>query len=148
MFGHIRTAPRATPAVAAAVCALGALSVLAPAAISAQPAAAAVRSVRAVRAASTTVWLCAPGQAKDPCAYPRTATSVSGSGAKRLVISPASRNASRFDCFYVYPTVSKESGNNADLTVQPAESAAAVAQASRFSQVCRRLGADVPAGHD
>jgi hypothetical protein len=42
-----------------------------------------------------------------------------------------------FDCFYVYPTVSAESTENADLTVQPAEIAAAVAQASPFSQVCR-----------
>ena len=46
------------------------------------------------------------------------------------------RSAARFDCFYVYPTVSTESGTNADLTVQPAETAAAFAQASRFSQVC------------
>jgi hypothetical protein len=29
--------------------------------------------------------------------------------------------ASRFDCFYVYPTVSTEKGPNADLSVQPAE---------------------------
>src|SRR5262249_33439727 len=42
-----------------------------------------------------------------------------------------------FDCFYVYPTVSTEPTNNADLTVQPEEVAAAVAQASLFSQVCR-----------
>jgi len=47
---------------------------------------------------------------------------------------PAS--ASAFDCFYVYPTVSRETSANADLQVQPAERAAAVAQASRFSQVC------------
>ncbi len=131
MFRHTRTAPRS--ASPAAACALGALSVLVPAATSAQPAAAALRPARA---ASTTVWLCAPGRAKDPCGYPRTATSVSGSGAKRVVIAPTSRSASRYDCFYVYPTVSRESGNNADLTVQPAETAAAVSQASRFSQVC------------
>ena len=42
-----------------------------------------------------------------------------------------------FDCFYVYPTASRERTINADLQVQPAEIAAAVAQASRFSQVCR-----------
>ena len=45
--------------------------------------------------------------------------------------------ASRFDCFYVYPTVSLETATNADLRVQPAERSVAVAQASRFSQVCR-----------
>jgi hypothetical protein len=92
--------------------------------------------VRPVRATSKTVWLCRPGQAGDPCAYPRTATSVSGAGSTSGVASPTSRSASRYDCFYVYPTVSTESGNNADLTVQPAEKGAAILQASRFSQVC------------
>jgi hypothetical protein len=41
------------------------------------------------------------------------------------------------DCFYVYPTVSREPGANSDLVVQPVETDVAVAQASRFSQVCR-----------
>jgi hypothetical protein len=45
--------------------------------------------------------------------------------------------ASKFDCFYVYPTVSLESSLNADLKVQKTEIAAAEAQASRFSTVCR-----------
>ena len=52
------------------------------------------------------------------------------------MLAPTTRAATRFDCFYVYPTVSTESGTNSDLTVQPAETAAAFAQASRFSQVC------------
>lgn len=89
------------------------------------------------RASSGTVWLCRPGQAPDPCATSRAATSVSGSGATSLQAAPASPRARRFDCFYVYPTVSQEKGLNADLTVQPAETAAAVVQASRFSQQCR-----------
>jgi hypothetical protein len=41
------------------------------------------------------------------------------------------------DCFYVYPTVSTEPTGNADMTVDPAETNVAIAQASRFSQVCR-----------
>ena len=49
---------------------------------------------------------------------------------------PSPPTATRFDCFYVYPTVSTEPGNNANLTVQPAEIGAAAAQASQFSQVC------------
>jgi hypothetical protein len=44
--------------------------------------------------------------------------------------------SSKFDCFYVYPTVSTQSTDNANLQVQPAEIGAAAAQASRFSQVC------------
>ena len=93
-------------------------------------------ALRPSQAASTTVWLCRPGQTPDPCVWNRTATAVSGSGATRVVRSPASPGARRFDCFYVYPTVSTEPGTNADLTVQPAERAAAVVQASRFSQQC------------
>jgi hypothetical protein len=88
------------------------------------------------RAVSDTVWLCRPGQTPDPCASSRAATSVTGGGATRIVASPASPRARRFDCFYVYPTVSTEPGTNADLAVQPAERAAAIVQASRFSQQC------------
>jgi Protein of unknown function (DUF3089) len=86
---------------------------------------------------SGTVWLCRPGQAADPCASSRAATAVTGSGTTSRTVSVLSARARRFDCFYVYPTVSTEAANNADLAVQPAEVATAVAQASRFSQVCR-----------
>jgi Protein of unknown function (DUF3089) len=96
---------------------------------------AATRSVQA-QAPSNTVWLCRPGQTPDPCAASRAATSVAGSGATRVVPSPTSPSAGRFDCFYVYPTVSTEPGTNADLAIQPAERAAAIVQASRFSQRC------------
>ncbi|MGH9059018.1 MAG: DUF3089 domain-containing protein, partial [Acidimicrobiales bacterium] len=44
---------------------------------------------------------------------------------------------SAFDCFYVYPTVSTQHSDNSNLNVQRAEVAAAKAQASRFSPVCR-----------
>ena len=40
------------------------------------------------------------------------------------------------DCFYVYPTVSTQTTANANLTIDPEETAVAVAQAARFSQVC------------
>ncbi len=86
---------------------------------------------------SGTVWLCRPGTALDPCTYNEASTSVSASGATSVSPSPApSPSAKRFDCFYVYPTVSSQKTDNANLVVQPAEIAAAVAQASRFSQVC------------
>ena len=84
-----------------------------------------------------TVWLCRPGTTPDPCTYNEASTSVSASGATSVSPSPApSSAAKRFDCFYVYPTVSAETTNNANLVVQRAEIAAAVAQVSRFSQVC------------
>ena len=55
----------------------------------------------------------------------------------RTTQSAQASPGSAFDCFYVYPTVSTEPADNADLRVQRAEVDAAIAQASRFSQVCR-----------
>ncbi len=86
--------------------------------------------------AAGTVWLCRPGLADDPCAGDLDATSV-GAGGTTVSLSARPASSTRFDCFYVYPTVSTETTDNADLTVQPAEIGAAVAQAARFSQVCR-----------
>lgn len=88
------------------------------------------------KSASTTVWLCRPGEADDPCTASQTATVVPASGT-RTVQTPKADPSSKFDCFYVYPTVSTQKSANADLTVQRPEVAAAVAQASRFSSVCR-----------
>lgn len=86
--------------------------------------------------ASATVWLCRPGQADDPCTTPLRATTVPASGA-RTVQRPRVDATSAFDCFYVYPTVSTQHTDNANLKVQRAEVDAAIAQASPFSQVCR-----------
>jgi hypothetical protein len=85
---------------------------------------------------TSTVWLCQPGAADDPCTSDLASTAVTASGATSVTKTNPSV-ASKYDCFYVYPTVSTESGANADLTIQPAETAVAVQQAARFSQVCR-----------
>jgi hypothetical protein len=83
-----------------------------------------------------TVWLCRPGRAHDPCTANLSTTVVPAQGPRRVESSSIDRS-SNFDCFYVYPTVSTQPSDNASLEVQPAERAAAEAQASRFSQVCR-----------
>ncbi len=93
-------------------------------------------TVTAPSDAAGTVWLCAPGLVPNPCASSLAATSVLADGSTMRHATP-DETTSAFDCFYVYPTVSTESTDNADLTVQPAEIGAAVAQASRFSSVCR-----------
>jgi len=85
---------------------------------------------------AATVWLCRPGLANDPCTSSLAATRIDASGA-HTVVAGRDASSSRFDCFYVYPTVSREPSTNADLRVQQSEIAAAVAQASRFSQACR-----------
>lgn len=85
---------------------------------------------------SRTVWLCRPGQADDPCTADLTATSVSARGTRTVERATAAADPP-IDCFYVYPTVSRQRGPNANTHVDPAETAVAIAQASRFSQVCR-----------
>jgi Protein of unknown function (DUF3089) len=84
----------------------------------------------------STVWLCRPGIAADPCAGSLSTTTISASGSTQ-VSDPRPASNPGFDCFYVYPTVSGEPQINADLRVQRAETSAAIAQASRFSQACR-----------
>jgi Protein of unknown function (DUF3089) len=83
-----------------------------------------------------TTWLCRPGLADDPCTSPLTATVVPRRGATHVERArPASRPA--IDCFYVYPTISDQLTINANLAIGFREREVALAQASRFSQVCR-----------
>ncbi len=99
------------------------------------PAAAATRSGTA-GPRTAAVWLCRPGAVGDPCATSLATTVVPATGAAS-VRHPEAAGSSRFDCFYVYPTVSGQRATNADLRVQPAEIDAAESQAAPFSQVCR-----------
>ncbi len=83
-----------------------------------------------------TVWLCQPGLAANPCQRDLTATSFDSNGVETA--QPARPAADPpIDCFYVYPTVSRQKGVNANLTIDPEETGVAIAQAARFSQVCR-----------
>ena len=82
------------------------------------------------------MWLCRPGVANDPC-IPDGGTSVVSAKGASVEARAALPSNPRFDCFYVYPTVSAESSVNADLRIQPAERAVAQAQASQFSRLCR-----------
>ena len=93
---------------------------------------------RAVSSSTGTVWLCRPGVRPDPCAFSETTAVVPAPGTGHIVQTTApTPNSSRFDCFYVYPTVSLEPTVNADLTIQQTEKAVAALQASRFSSVCQ-----------
>ncbi len=83
-----------------------------------------------------TVWLCRPGLADDPCTSALTTTVVPRRGATHLERAfPASKPA--IDCFYVYPTISGQPTINANRAIEFRERVIALAQASRFSQVCR-----------
>jgi hypothetical protein len=80
-------------------------------------------------------WLCIPGRI-DPCGapLPTTALNANGYGSTGLV-RPA--EAPQVDCFYVYPTVSRDPSLNSNLEAGPEEIAAVSVQFARFSTVCR-----------
>ena len=95
-----------------------------------------------------TTWLCRPGKTDtvvektekktdpDPCEFSRTATLLKqGGGTAEETEKKVKKQP--IDCFYVYPTVSSQEGENATTTVEEEERVIAIDQASRFSQVCR-----------
>lgn len=135
MEGRIRRRRDALLGASAVVVGLSAVAIVSVAAFGARPALGAARTaVR--RDAAGVVWLCRPGMAADPCTANLDTTTVSADGSTSVQAAPPATDHS-FDCFYAYPTVSTQPTSNANLTVDPTETAAAVEQASRFSQVCR-----------
>lgn len=92
------------------------------------------------------VWMCRPGVSPDPCTSSLDATSVSGNGRTVAMDSTKPAKNPPIDCFYVYPTVVPGASGNAPMTVTPQTTGAAVAQASRFSTVCRIFAPVYPQG--
>jgi hypothetical protein len=79
-------------------------------------------------------WLCLPGR-KDVCSTPLATTALSDSGYGSTGQSEVAADSS-IDCFYVYPTVSRDQGLNSDLNVSE-ETGATQSQFARFASVCR-----------
>ena len=79
-------------------------------------------------------WLCLPGR-QDVCSNPVPTTVLNPAGYGATIPSPVAANP-KVDCFYVYPTVSRDQGLNSDLQVLE-ERPTALAQFARFSAVCR-----------
>lgn len=80
-------------------------------------------------------WLCRPGVV-DACDATQDATVIKADGT-RSVEKFAATTDPKFDCFYVYPTVSLDPTPNSDLLPGPEEKGVAAAQAGRFSKHCR-----------
>jgi hypothetical protein len=80
-------------------------------------------------------WLCLPGR-EDPCGKPLPTTALNPNGYGSVGQSLPAKNPP-IDCFYVYPTVSRDQGDNADLIAGPEEQAVATVQLARFASVCR-----------
>jgi hypothetical protein len=86
-----------------------------------------------------TKWLCKPGKKPNPCLATggRLRTTVISSDGRARVVNPRPGRNPKIDCFYVYPTVSTQTGPNANLRIDPEETGIARDQASRFSRTCR-----------
>jgi pimeloyl-ACP methyl ester carboxylesterase len=133
-LGEARSPIGITPSVRRAT-ASGRVAVVAGAFIAALLLVAPVGSATA--AADTTVWLCKPGLANNPCAPGLDTTQVSPSGQVLGVEHVQADPSPKVDCFYVYPTVSDDPGSNSDLSIDPEERSIALYQAARYSQLCR-----------
>jgi len=80
-------------------------------------------------------WLCRPGR-NDACAANLDATVIQADGSTKVERFHADPNAP-IDCFYVYPTVSRQMTPNADMTIEAAETNVVLHQFARFGAKCR-----------
>src|SRR5689334_19774648 len=85
----------------------------------------------------STVWLCKPGIQNNPCEPGFDTTTVSPSGQIVGTESIQPDRKRKFDCFYVYPTISDDKSTNSDLSIDPEERSIALYQAARYSLHCR-----------
>ncbi len=80
-------------------------------------------------------WVCRPG-AETPCTTGLDATVVTADGTRtRQIFQPASDPP--IDCFYVYPTVSRDPTPYADMAASPEVVATVRTQAGRLTSRCR-----------
>jgi len=80
-------------------------------------------------------WLCLPTRT-TVCSTPLPTTALNPNGYGSTGLSTVAKDPG-IDCFYVYPTVSRDRGMNSDLAAGEEERAAAATQAARFSSVCK-----------
>jgi hypothetical protein len=95
-----------------------------------------IAGLAASSASAETTWLCKPGLASNPCTSSEEATVELANGASFIAHAKPAKNPP-IDCFYVYPTVSSQFTENANLEIGPEEKQIAIDQASRFSQTCK-----------
>ena len=85
--------------------------------------------------AKDSAWLCLPGRS-DVCSTPLPTTALNPNGYGSVGKSIVAEDPP-IDCFYVYPTVSRDPGMNSDLHADAEEKSAAEVQLARFASVCR-----------
>jgi hypothetical protein len=89
----------------------------------------------AIDYSSEVAWLCLPGR-QDVCARPLPTADLNPGGYGPVRNAPRAENPP-IDCFYVYPTVSRDPALNSDMTPGIEEQGAATVQFGRFASVCR-----------
>ncbi len=87
-------------------------------------------------ASAATKWLCKPGVKPDPCKGSLTTTVFDTDGGS-TVETPKNATKPKYDCFYVYPTVSEQPTPNANKDIDPQQTAIAQYQAARYSEHCK-----------
>jgi hypothetical protein len=112
--------------------ALGALLLVLAMPAAAQPGAA---QNAPVDYAAPSAWLCLPGR-EDACSRRLETVELEPTGYGAVTTSAPAADAP-IDCFYVYPTVSRDPGMNSDMSPGNEEQSAAVIQFARFSSICR-----------
>jgi len=112
-----------------------ALSILVPTAAAVAQAPAPTPPPAAVDYADQATWLCLPGR-EDACGHALPTTDLNAGGYGTAGETRPAQNAA-VDCFYVYPTVSRDPEMNSDMNAGPEEQAVAAIQLARFSSVCR-----------
>ena len=115
------------------LCAAGLIG--APAAASAQAAPATAMAQPKNDYADAKDWLCLPGR-QDACSQDEAATIVRADGTTAFDANKAAVDP-KIDCFYVYPTVSREKTANSDMATGPEELSVIKQQFARFGSVCR-----------
>lgn len=97
----------------------------------------AASTVAAAPADAKTTWLCRPGLDANPCTPGFATTLTSPTGQILRVDRSRPRRRPKFDCFYVYPTVSDQPTPQANFEVDPELRSIALYQAARYSSECR-----------
>jgi alpha-beta hydrolase superfamily lysophospholipase len=86
--------------------------------------------------ANDSAWLCLPGRGEDPCGAPLPTTALNANGYGSVGRSRPAANPP-VDCFYDYPTVSRDPQLSSDLQAGPEERSATQVQLARFHEQCR-----------
>ena len=112
------------------------LRVLAAAALIAAAGALLIAALAPSGADAAVKWLCKPGAKPNPCKG-SLKTTVFDSDGSSTVETPKNAKKPKYDCFYVYPTVSEQKTPNANKDIDPQQTAIANYQAARYSMDCK-----------